>query len=295
MDGDGETPEVGDVAEGEAPAPGLAPASGPPPAPADAGAAMERHQGSVPGTEPGAPSPQGRGARRRKRRSFDARAEGAVIRALRGGASVAGAARAAGYAVSTLYAAKGRSRLFREAWDEAVAEGDGEVLIAAGNGRRIQLRRVRRRLFSAKLQDEFLEHFAASCSIAAAAAEIGVGRSTVNKHLAEDGDFRERFDRVLEFAYRQLDAELVRQRLEAAQRPQVDGGEALQAAEFDRALQLLREHKRGRPGGPDRHPGAPPRHASLDEMCLALAKRLKKFPPTVPGAGGAGEGPAPSS
>lgn len=251
------------------------------------------------------PPPAGAGegaapARRRKRRRFDARAEAAVVRALRGGASVAAAARAAGYSVSTLYAAKGRSRLFREAWDDAVAESDGEVLIAPGNGRRIQMRRVRRRLFGAKLQDEFLEHFAATCSIAAAAAEIGVGRSTVNKHLAEDEDFRARFDRVLEFAYRQLDAELVRQRLEAAQRPQTEGGEALRSAEFDRALQLLREHKRGRPGGPDRRPGAPPRHASLDEMCLALARRLKKFPPTEAGKGeGEGpetrEGPAPSS
>lgn len=235
----------------------------------------------------------GSGARRRRRRRFDSRAEGAVVRALRGGASVAAAARKAGWSVSTLYSARARSRLFREAWREAVAESDGEVLIAPGNGRRVQLRRVRRRLFTAKLQDEFLEHFAASCSIAGAAAEIGVGRSTVNKHLAEDGDFRARFDRVLEFAYRELDAELVRQRLEAAQRPQTDGGEAIQAAEFDRALQLLREHKRGRKAGLDPLPGAPPRHASLDEVCLALAKRLKKFPPTGPDpeAGEGTEGP----
>lgn len=243
--------------------------------------------------EKGAAGAGAAGGRRRKRR-FDARAEAAVIRALRGGASVAAAARAAGYSVSTLYAAKARSRRFREAWDEALAESDGEVLVAPGNGRRIQIRRVRRRLFTERLKDEFLGHFAATCSIAAAAAEIGVGRSTVNKHLAEDGDFRARFDRVLEFAYRQLDAELVRQRLEAARRPQTDGGEAMEAAEFDRALQLLREHKRGRFGGRDALPGAGPRHAPLDEVCLALARRLKKFPPTLPGEGrgpAAGEGP----
>ena len=235
--------------------------------------------------------------RRRRRRLFDARAEGAVVRALRGGASVAAAARKAGWSVSTLYSAKGRSRLFREAWDEAVGESDGEVLIAPGNGRKLQLRRVRRRLFTVKLQDEFLGHFAATCSIAGSAAEIGVGRSTVNKHLAENSDFRARFDRVLEFAHRHLAAELVRQQLEAAQRPQTDGDEALRAAEFDRSLALLREHKRGRPGGLDPLPGAPPRHASLDEVCAALAKRLKKFPPTAPDPGDgeaeAPEGPEP--
>lgn len=235
--------------------------------------------------------------RRRRRRVFDARAEGAVVRALRGGATVAAAARKTGYSVSTLYAARARSRLFREGWDEAVGESDGEVLIAPGNGRRIQLRRVRRRLFTAKLQDEFLGHFAATCSIAGSAAEIGVGRSTVNKHLAENSDFRARFDRVLEFAHRHLAAELVRQQLEAAERPQTDGDEALRAAEFDRSIQLLREHKRGRPAGLDPLPGAAPRHASLDEVCEALAKRLKKFPPTAEGAGGeegeAPEGPEP--
>jgi hypothetical protein len=238
----------------------------------------------------------GAGARRRRRRRlFDARAEGAVVRALRGGATVAAAARKAGYSVSTLYAAKGRSRLFREAWDEAVGESDGEVLIAPGNGRKVQLRRVRRRLFTARLQDEFLGHFAATCSIAGSAAEIGVGRSTVNKHLAENADFRARFDRVLEFAHRHLAAEMVRQQLEAAQRPQTDGDEALRAADFDRSLALLREHKRGRKDGLEPLPGAAPRHASLDEVCEALAKRLKKFPPTMPGEGpGAARGEAPA-
>jgi hypothetical protein len=203
-----------------------------------------------------------------------------VVRALRGGAGYAAAAKAAGFGVSTVYGAKARSAAFRALCEAAVEESDGEVVIAPHKGRRIQFRRVRRRLFGTKLKDEFLEHFAATCSIAGAAEAIGVGRSTVNKHLAEDEDFQARFDRSLEIAYRQLESEQVRRRLEAAARPQVDGGDmAVEAAEFDRALQLLREHKRGRPGGPDRRPGRPPSHASLDEVCRALAKRLKAFPP----------------
>ncbi len=106
---------------------------------------------------------------------------------------------------------------------------------------------------------------------------------------------------MLEFAYRELDSELVRQRLEAARRPQTDGDEALRAVEFDRSMQLLREHQRGRKGALEPLPGAAPRHASLDEVCLALARRLKKFPPTLPGQGAGGgpgeapEGPDPGS
>jgi hypothetical protein len=253
--------------------------------------------------------------RRRRRRLFDARAEGAVVRALVGGASVAAAAEAAGFSVSTVYAARARSAGFRAAVEAALAEGDGEVVIAPHKGRPLQLRRVRRRLFSVKLKDEFLEHFAATCSIAAAAEAIGVGRSTVNKHLAEDEDFQARFDRVLEVAHRQLRSELVRQRLEAAERAQAYGDKAAEAADFDRSLQLLREHKRGRGGdgeggggrggggvgdwGGGRR-GRPPTVASNEEVREALIKALTAFGIRVrakwaaegkgPGSGGGAEG-----
>jgi hypothetical protein len=261
-----------------------------------------------PGREPereeegAAPAPR---RRRKRRRLFDARAQAVAVKALARGATYAEAAKAAGFAVSTLHAARARDAGFDEACGIAVEESSGDVLIAPGKGRKLQYRRGRRRPFGPKLQDLFLEHFAATCNIEASAEAAGVGRSTVNKHLAEDADFRARFDRVLEFAYCRLDAELVRQRIEAAERPQTDGDEAFRAAEFERALQLLREHKRGRPGGPDRRPGAAPTHAGLDEVCLALARQLKKFPPTAPPAAeaqagedeaeGEGEGPDPSS
>jgi hypothetical protein len=218
--------------------------------------------------------------RRRGRRLFDARAEAAVARALRGGASFAAAAKAAGFGVSTVYGAKARSASFRALCEAAVEESDGEVAIAPGKGRRLQFRRVRRRRFGTKLKDAFLEHFAATCSIAASAEAIGVGRSTVNKHLAEDEDFRARFDRTLEIAYRQLDSELVRQRIEAAARPQVDGGGGPEAAaEFDRSVQLLREHRRGLarsgpgPRGSERR--VMPRVATNEEVKAALVKALR--------------------
>jgi hypothetical protein len=228
------------------------------------------------GGEAGAsPSPPG-GGRRRRRRLFDARAQAAAVKALAGGATFAEAAAAAGFAVSTLHSARQRDADFDEACAIAVEESDGEVLIAPHKGRKLQFRRVRRQLFGPNLQDLFLEHFAATCSIAAAAEAAGVGRSTVNKHLAEDEDFKARFDRTVEIAYRQLDAELVGRRLEAAQRAQIDGGEPDDPAEFDRALQLLREHKRGRAAEPERR-GRQPTVASNEEVRAALVKALAAF------------------
>jgi transposase-like protein len=215
----------------------------------------------------------------RKKRRFDARAKAAFVAALEQGASVAAAARAAGFCVSTIYSARAKCALFRQAWDEAAEAGSAPVLIAPAGGRRVQKRRVRRRLFGERLKAEFLEHFAGSCNIAAAAEAAGVGRSTVNKHLLEDGDFRERFEEVLQLAYVQLEAEAVRARLEAIRRrPRLKGDREGPPADedFDRTLQLLREHKRGRGGGPLR-PGRVPGRASVEEVCKALAKRLKAF------------------
>lgn len=217
--------------------------------------------------------------KRKRRHLFGGRAKAAFVAAVEQGASVAAAARAAGYCVSTVYAARERCPLFRRAWAEAAEASSAPVLVAAGPGRRVQKRRVRRRLFGEKLKAEFLEHFAASCNIAAAAEAAGVGRSTVNKHLIEDGEFRERFEEALRLGYVQLEAETVRARLEAMRRrPRLKGDREGPADEqdFDRALQLLREHKRGRGGGALR-PGRTPARASVAEVCKALAKRLKAF------------------
>src|SRR3954462_11826729 len=67
--------------------------------------------------------------RRRKRRVFDGRGEAAVVRALRGGATMAAAAKAAGFAVSTVFGARARSASFRALCEAAVEESDGEVVI----------------------------------------------------------------------------------------------------------------------------------------------------------------------
>jgi hypothetical protein len=229
----------------------------------------------------GSPSPPG-GGRRRRRRLFDARAQAAAVKALAGGATFAEAAAAAGFAVSTLHSARQRDPAFDEACAIAVEESDGEVLIAPHKGRKLQYRRVRRRLFGPKLQDLFLEHFAATCNIDSAAAAAGVGRSTVNKHILEDADFRSRVDQVLELAYRTLEAETLGRQLEAARRPLAGGALEADPAGFDRAMQLLREHKRG-PGGADGgygrsgRPGRPPTVASNEEVRVALVKALAAF------------------
>jgi hypothetical protein len=223
-----------------------------------------------------APGPAPR-RRKAKRKRFGPKGQAAFVRALATGASVAAAARAAGFCTSTLYSARARSAPFRAAWDEAAEASSGYLLIAPHKGRRLQARRVRRRLFTPALQDQFLEHFATSCNIAAAAEATGIGRSTVNAHLLKDPDFRARFEAALQLSYLNLEAETLRRRTEALARPWPKGDGAGPAEEdFDRALQLRREHKRNF-GDKGRRPGRPLTNWNFEDAFEALEKQLKAF------------------
>jgi hypothetical protein len=210
-------------------------------------------------------------ARKRKRR-FDARAKAAFVGAVEQGASVAAAARAAGFCVSTVYSARARCALFRQAWDEAAESSSAPVLFARRGGR-VQRIRVRRRIFDDRLKAEFLEHFAGSCNIAAAAEAAGVGRSTVNKHLVQDPRFRAAFDETADLARGDLEAEAVRARLAGFDRPVPIGERPGPDADenWDRTLQLLREHRRGRARRAGRAPAAWSFERSLDALERELA------------------------
>src|SRR3546814_12198439 len=63
-------------------------------------------------------------------RRFGSAEQAVVVKALDKGASVAAAARAAGFCVSTLYNARERCAVFRDAWDAAV-EASGRPRLGA--------------------------------------------------------------------------------------------------------------------------------------------------------------------
>ena len=222
-----------------------------------------------------------KGGRGRGSRRFGPADQAVVVAALRDGATVAAAARKAGFATQTLYGNRERDSLFRAAWDAAAEESGRPMLVAPRGGRRWQAQRMRRNHFTPARKEKFLEHFAATCDVTASAAVAGVSESTVYNHRRSDPDFAAGWQEALEQGYARLEAEAVAQRLAAMKALKVRLGKKLAApdceaaAEFERVMHLLREHKRGLAGAG--RAGPAPAKWSFDDAFEALEKRLRAF------------------
>jgi hypothetical protein len=157
-----------------------------------------------------------------------------------------------------------------------------------GNNRVLQKRRrQRRRLFGTKAKAAFLESFACTANVAASAAAIGFSEGVVFTHRRSDPEFRELFWIALEQATGKLAALRVQReieraegRLESGLEAAMDGPpDARQIADLVKLMAALRDLTRNLSGLP--HPGGRmPDHAGIAEVCSALAKRLKAFPPS---------------
>jgi hypothetical protein len=259
-------------------------------------------------------NPDSRGQRR-----IDAAAKAKFLAALRRGLRREDAAAEAGFTLMGFYGARSRDPAFKSEWTEALAataaaerrvsppaEG-GEVRIVPANRRVLQRRRMRQVRFDEGRRQIFLAHFSWSCDAKAAAAEAGVHEATVHNARRTDPGFAEQYRETLEHAYVGLEAEALRQRVEAQQRlrsvleaepassPPVAGEIAL---EFDRVLKLLARW--------DRKSHRSPRTASaggrrrvwtfeaamdlLEDRLKALGIAVPELPP-VAAAQWDGEGP----
>src|SRR6476620_7016637 len=107
-----------------------------------------------------------------------------VITALLSGATVAAAARAAGFAVQTLYDDRRRCPLFARAWADAVAESGRPRLVEMGTGGWWTLKRLRRNRCTRERKEAFLSTLAATCEVGAAGRAAGVCRATAYAHRA---------------------------------------------------------------------------------------------------------------
>jgi hypothetical protein len=140
--------------------------------------------------------------------------------------------------------------------------------------------------FDARRMGLFLANFAQCCYLSAAAAAAGVCERTVYNHLQCDPAFAEAFQAALEEGYRWLEAEAVRQRLEAQKRLRaaIEAAEATGAplplagegAKFDRTMKLLArwERRDGRPGLRTVGRGHQ-RRWTFDEAMAALDRRMR--------------------
>lgn len=196
-------------------------------------------------------------------RRIDGTAKAAFLAALRTGLKRDDAAAHAGFTATAFYYARRRDRVFDLAcaWAMDLSAADersaraaadplaaipGDVAIAPNSNRALQARPVRRPLFDDRRKRIFLDHFAGTADAHAAAAAAGVAYVTVTQHRRKDAEFAVAWDEALAVAYAALEAEVVRQRLDA-QRNFRDGlcptGEI--ATEFERVMKLLARYDRG--------------------------------------------------
>lgn len=227
------------------------------------------------------------------RRRIDAAAKRRFLEAVAGGARLKDAAASAGASLDGFYGARKRDPRFRDAWVRALessAEAERAAVcpncgarldippsvIAPNNRRRLQRRRMRQVKFTEERRRAFFDHFAGSCDADAAAEAAGLDKSTVYKKRLRDPDFAHDWSETLAIGYARLEAEAVRQRLEA-QRRLKDGalGDSEIAQEFERVMKLLARWDRRGPEAGVRGTAPDGGSWTFDQAIEALEARLK--------------------
>jgi hypothetical protein len=157
--------------------------------------------------------------------------------------------------------------------------------------------------FDVRRKGVFLAHFARSCDLAAAAAAAGVCERTVFNPLRLDPAFEAAFQAALKEGSRWLEAEAVRQRLQAQARLRAameaaeESGEPLpfveRGIEFDRTMKLLARWDR-RDGRLGPRQVGPEHQSSMDfeDAIVLVDRKLRNLglrtgltPPKGPGDG----------
>ena len=226
------------------------------------------------------------------RRQIDKEAKARFLAALRAGAHRDEAAREAGFSAEAFYGARKRDPVFRLGWIWALELSAAEerdkhraatlhmadgIEIAPNNKRALQKRRVRNVRFGAARKKIFIDHFAGTADVFASAEAAGVHYSTVYRHRAQDPQFAEDWDAALRQSYVLLEAESVRQRLEAQRRiRETPNPTGEMAKEFERVMLLLARMDRrdGRIGTRSVRHGQQKRW-TFEEAMVALDKKLR--------------------
>jgi hypothetical protein len=162
------------------------------------------------------------------------------------------------------------------------------MTVTAGNGRRVQVRKVREGGFTEEKRQIFLDHLAGCCNVTRSAAAAGVSVETVNYHRRRDPAFAQRCDEALGVGYDNLEAMMIERAATGGRyEPGPDAGTAPgpETLDTDLALHLLQLRRKSM-GQRTGRAGYEPRRASekeLNEAILAqldvLARRLRKKDP----------------
>jgi hypothetical protein len=203
---------------------------------------------------------------------FGPEAMAVVVRALRAGASIEAAARAAGFERSIVGKWRKKSPAFDAACADAIRQSDVPRLVAVRSGADAKgapvwkLRRGRRHNFCAERKAIFLEHFAATLDAVGAAEAAGVSFCTAYAHRRTDPAFAAGWEEAARIGVARIGEEAGRQRLAA----------------MERMLRIWQTKLAGgRTGGP------PLTKWSFEESFKALEKELAVFKARREAAAGA--------
>jgi hypothetical protein len=239
-----------------------------------------------------------------KRQLFGPEAMGRAVIAIRGGASFAAAARAAGgFCASVISNARKRSPAFDAAVADALKAGDVPRLVfrRGGDGKGWQVRRGRRHVFDAARKNLFLTHFSATLDAVGAAEAAGVCHSTAYEHRRTDPAFAAAWAEAARIGVERLSEEAGRQRLAAMAAIQVVPGDPVvpeAGAEFERTMTFLKVWgsrvgpggSGGSGGGGGGKIGGPPLTKwTIDAAMDELERNLIKFGAIAPGEADAAE------
>lgn len=153
--------------------------------------------------------------------------------------------------------------------------------IVPNTNRKLQVTKTTRKLFGKKRQEAFLDHLAATCNVTASAAVAGVCVGAVYAQRRKNPEFREAWNVALEQGYARLEAALIERAERGLARPRIGAGgdadgeaEVPVEADWDKALDLLRQHQRGLSGAPHRG-GHQIRRVGTEALRERIIRKLK--------------------
>ncbi|HEX6374351.1 MAG TPA: hypothetical protein VFZ91_01390 [Allosphingosinicella sp.] len=232
-------------------------------------------------------------------RRWSAKAEKRFFAALARTRNARAAAEAAGFSAGTVYNLKRSRPDFASRWAATLAaaprRASGTIVRYARGG---HAQRVRcHRQWSEDVEALFLDVLAATANISLAAAEAGVGRTSVYRQRRLRADFAEKWQGALEQGYARLEMSLVRAANAALAGVDHDGERPLPAMTIDQAIRLLQLHRAsvtglgrrpGWKGGPSR--GVDHYRASILRKLEAIRNARRPRGDEGEEGGGDGEG-----
>jgi hypothetical protein len=152
--------------------------------------------------------------------------------------------------------------------------------IMPNTNRRLQRARTRRKLFGVRRQEIFLDALAASCNVTASAAKADIGVGAVYAQRRKNPAFRDAWNVALEQGYARLEAALLERAGRGLDRPRIGGADEPGGAEtpvepdWDKAMDLLRQHRRGLDGAAPRG-GHVTRRVGAEALRERIVRKLK--------------------